>query len=202
MAYAPANPYPKGRGDSIRSADWNEAINELIRLENDKFNKSGGTVSGNLTVTGTISGTLANNIVGPNQIAANAVTTAKIADGNVTTAELAVGSVTTDRIADAAVGTVKLDGFLAYNGALSIAGSGTALVGFAGEFLDSNPRFYNLLAFPHGTVNDSYITWSFQYYTYEAQVGRFFSSPYLLLTNLRSAATQIHLRVWALRGPA
>jgi hypothetical protein len=190
MAYAPATPFPKGRGDSIRSADWNEAMNELIRLETAKFDKTGGTISGNLTVTGTISGTLANNIV----------TTAKIADGNVTSQKLAAGAIAGDRIADAAVGTVKLDGFLAYNGAFSIAGSGTTLIGLPGEFLDSNPTFFTPLVFAHGTVNDSYITWDHRYYTYDTGAGRFFSSPYLQFTNLRSVTTQIQVKIWALRG--
>lgn len=118
MAYTPANPYPKGRGDAIRSADWNDAVNEVVRLENDKFNKAGGTVNGNLAVTGTVSGTLVNNIVGANQIAGNAVTTtkiadqnvtaAKIADGNVGTIKLANGAVTADKIVDQHVTTAKI----------------------------------------------------------------------------------------------
>lgn len=192
MAYAPATPYPKGRGDSIRSADWNEAINELIRLETDKFNRSGGTVSGNLTVTGTISGTLANNIVGTNQIAANAVTSAKIASG----------AITGDRLADASLSVAKLEGFLAYDGSLSIGGSSTSLIGLSGEFLDSNPRFFQPLVFPNGMVNDSYFSWTFHYYTYDTGGGRLFTLPYILFTNLRSVTTQIHVRVWSLRGPA
>lgn len=108
MAYTPANPYPKGRGDAIRSADWNDAVNEVVRLENDKFNKAGGTVNGNLAVTGTVSGTLVNNIVGANQIAGNAVTTTKIADLNVTTVKIADNAVTTAKILDGNISTGKL----------------------------------------------------------------------------------------------
>jgi hypothetical protein len=192
MAYAPATPFPKGRGDSIRSADWNEAMNELIRLETAKFDKTGGTVSGNLTVTGTISGTLANNIV----------TTAKIADGNVTSQKLAAGGISGDRLANASVGTVKLDAIEVYNGSISIGANSTYLIGFVGEFLDSNPRFFQLLVFSHGTVHDSYVTWDLRYYTYDSGGGRLFSTPYLQFTNLRAAVTQVHCRVWALRGPA
>lgn len=162
MAYTPATPYPKGRGDAIRSADWNEAVNELIRLENEKFNRTGGTVSGNLTVTGTVSGTLANNIVGNNQIAANAVTNQKIADLNVTTGKIADLGVTTGKIADLNVttgkiadsgvtgqkiapGTISVDKLVggshltAANVTLGATVGSVAGIFISGEFLDTTP---------------------------------------------------------------
>ena len=35
----------KKPGDLIKSADWNEAIQELIDLENDKVNRAGDTIA-------------------------------------------------------------------------------------------------------------------------------------------------------------
>ena len=33
MAYQPKPPFPKSRGDAIRPGDWNEAVNEVVRLD-------------------------------------------------------------------------------------------------------------------------------------------------------------------------
>ena len=52
MPIIPAAPYPKGPGDSIRSADWNQTVDEVIRLDNDKLNLTGGSISGDLSVSG------------------------------------------------------------------------------------------------------------------------------------------------------
>lgn len=46
----PFAPQPKVPGDLIRSIDWNEAMTEVVRLEQDKLNTSGGNVSGQLAV--------------------------------------------------------------------------------------------------------------------------------------------------------
>jgi hypothetical protein len=54
MAFTPADPFPKSRGDTVRSADWNEAVNELLRLEGDKVNRDGDTIEGPLTVEGAL----------------------------------------------------------------------------------------------------------------------------------------------------
>jgi hypothetical protein len=52
MPITPAAPFPKSSGDAIRSQDWNQAVNEVIRLDNAKLNRTGGPITGNLTVSG------------------------------------------------------------------------------------------------------------------------------------------------------
>lgn len=54
MAYAPDPPFPKEEGDAIRSADWNELVEEVQRLDAEKVGEAGGTVDGNLLVQGSI----------------------------------------------------------------------------------------------------------------------------------------------------
>jgi hypothetical protein len=53
MAYQPQAPFPKSRGDMVRSTDWNDLIGEVQRLDNDKVNRAGDKV-GSLTITGTL----------------------------------------------------------------------------------------------------------------------------------------------------
>lgn len=52
MPFTPDAPFPKSQGDNIRSKDWNDAVNELRRLDTDKLNLAGGTVTGPLSVAG------------------------------------------------------------------------------------------------------------------------------------------------------
>ena len=53
MPLAPDAPFPKTQGDNIRSKDWNDAVTEIIRLDNAKANRAGAeTFSGPLTVQG------------------------------------------------------------------------------------------------------------------------------------------------------
>lgn len=114
MAYQPDAPFPKGRGNAIRSKDWNDAVTEVVRLDQAKLDKSGGTVAGNLTVTGNLSGriagTLASGTVGTDQLVDGAVTANKIANGSVTNAKLGPGAVFGDRIANGAIHPEKLIG--------------------------------------------------------------------------------------------
>lgn len=51
MPITPDAPFPKTQGDNIRSKDWNDAITELIRLDNAKANRSGDKFTGPLSVT-------------------------------------------------------------------------------------------------------------------------------------------------------
>lgn len=54
MPITPASPYPKSAGDAIRSQDWNQAVDEIIRLDNAKLNRAGDTITGDLTVNGSV----------------------------------------------------------------------------------------------------------------------------------------------------
>ncbi len=55
MPLAPDPPFPKTQGDNIRSKDWNDAINEVVRLDNAKANRLGAEVfSGPLTINGNV----------------------------------------------------------------------------------------------------------------------------------------------------
>lgn len=89
MSLQPDQPFPKVRGSAIRAKDWNDTVNEVVRLDQAKLNQTGGTVTGNLAVTGsvsaggTITGRLANGAVGQPQLADNAVTATKIAPGSI-----------------------------------------------------------------------------------------------------------------------
>lgn len=97
MPLQPNPPFPKTRGHAIRAEDWNEAVNEVIRLDQAKLEKTGGPVSGNLAVSGNlsaggvISGNLQAGIVGADQIAPGAVRGANIADGTVPVSSLMGG---------------------------------------------------------------------------------------------------------------
>ncbi|MFD2082926.1 Chaperone of endosialidase [Actinopolymorpha cephalotaxi] len=54
MAYVPKPPFPKAAGNPIRSADWNELVQEIQRLDTAKLDKTGGPVSGPLSVSQTL----------------------------------------------------------------------------------------------------------------------------------------------------
>lgn len=54
MPLAPDPPFPKSQGNSIRSKDWNDAVNEVIRLDSAKLNRSGDAITGMLTVSGNL----------------------------------------------------------------------------------------------------------------------------------------------------
>ena len=50
MPITPAAPYPKSPGDDIRSTDWNQTVDEVIRLDNAKVDNTGDTIDGQLTI--------------------------------------------------------------------------------------------------------------------------------------------------------
>jgi len=54
MAFTPDSPFPKSRGHVIKSKDWNDAITEVRRLDTAKVNRSGGSITGPLTVSGNV----------------------------------------------------------------------------------------------------------------------------------------------------
>ncbi|MEM6263406.1 MAG: tail fiber domain-containing protein [Bacteroidota bacterium] len=51
----PFTPDTKTSGDIIRSADWNDAMNEIVRLDNEKANLAGDTFTGDLRVNARLS---------------------------------------------------------------------------------------------------------------------------------------------------
>ncbi len=54
MPLAPDPPFPKARNDTVRSKDWNDALNEVIRLDGAKIDRAGDTISGPLTISGAL----------------------------------------------------------------------------------------------------------------------------------------------------
>jgi hypothetical protein len=50
MPLIPDPPFPKSQGDTLRSKDWNDACNEIIRLDNAKLNLTGGHITGPLQI--------------------------------------------------------------------------------------------------------------------------------------------------------
>ncbi len=52
MPLAPDPPFPKARGDTIRSKDWNDAVAEVQRLDTAKVNRAGDAIGGTLTIAG------------------------------------------------------------------------------------------------------------------------------------------------------
>ena len=54
MVFQPQAPFPKSRGDTIRSGDWNDLIGEVQRLDTAKVERAGDTISGSLTVAGVL----------------------------------------------------------------------------------------------------------------------------------------------------
>lgn len=54
MPFTPDPPFPKTQGDNIRSKDWNDVVNEIIRLDNAKTNRAGDHFTGPLTIDGNV----------------------------------------------------------------------------------------------------------------------------------------------------
>jgi hypothetical protein len=92
MPITPAAPYPKAPGQTIRSTDWNQAVDEIVRLDNAKVNRAGDTLTGSLTINGALG-----------------VGQASPASGVAVASSLAVGPLT----AGSAVGRLEVSGALA-----------------------------------------------------------------------------------------
>ncbi|HKQ72638.1 MAG TPA: hypothetical protein VJ810_02845 [Blastocatellia bacterium] len=54
MPFIPDPPFPKSSGDNIRSKDWNDVVKELQRLDTAKLDKTGGPITGPLSVSGAL----------------------------------------------------------------------------------------------------------------------------------------------------
>jgi len=54
MPFQPQPPFPKSRGDTVRSTDWNDLTLEVQRLDNAKVNRVGDSMSGSLSIAGTL----------------------------------------------------------------------------------------------------------------------------------------------------
>jgi hypothetical protein len=55
MPFTPDQPYPKTQGDNIRSKDWNDAVEEIKRLDTAKLNLvGGGNITGPLNVSANV----------------------------------------------------------------------------------------------------------------------------------------------------
>lgn len=54
MPITPDPPFPKSSGDNIRSKDWNDVVKEVQRLDTDKLNLAGGSLTGPLSVGGQV----------------------------------------------------------------------------------------------------------------------------------------------------
>ncbi|ASC72321.1 uncharacterized protein XM38_032780 [Halomicronema hongdechloris C2206] len=54
MPFTPNPPFPKSKGDALRSDDWNQLTQEVQRLDTDKLNKAGDLIDGSLTISGSL----------------------------------------------------------------------------------------------------------------------------------------------------
>jgi len=218
MAYQPDAPFPKGRGNAIRSKDWNEAVNEVVRLDQAKLNQTGGTVSGNLAVTGNvavtgnlsgrISGTLAGGTVGRDQLTPDAVTSEKLADGSVTNSKLAAGSVTAVKVQNGTVFPEKLLGsFFLRNASFTLgSGVGTALeVQLTADPVPDGPTpFVFPMMFVSSTTAGAGFSWSHFYTRFlDFDTFQYVGSHRVRFVQMQGGPTEIRLTAFAFRwfGP-
>ena len=54
MPITPDLPFPKSAGDTIRSKDWNDLVNETRRLDIAKVDRAGDAITGPLSVAGAL----------------------------------------------------------------------------------------------------------------------------------------------------
>lgn len=56
MPFTPKQPFPKARGQTLRSEDWNDLVNEVQRLDTAKVNKAGDIMTAPLTINAALGG--------------------------------------------------------------------------------------------------------------------------------------------------
>lgn len=208
MAYQPGPPFPKVRGNAIRSADWNEAVTEVARLEQAKLDRAGGTLSGNLTVTGTLSGritgTLADGTVGTGQIVDGSVTADELAAGSVTNPKLAAGAVSTDKIQPGAVFAEKLQGGFSLRNASFTLGTGigtTLEVVLTQDSVPDGPTpFVCPLVFVSSTTAGATFSWTNLYTRLlDFNTFQYVGSHRVKFVQMAGGPTEIRLTVFAFR---
>ncbi|MBZ0286174.1 MAG: hypothetical protein K8I30_01065, partial [Anaerolineae bacterium] len=64
MPFTPKQPYPKARGQTLRSEDWNDLVTEVQRLDTAKVNKAGDIMTGPLTINAALSGAVHLSLLG------------------------------------------------------------------------------------------------------------------------------------------
>ncbi len=208
MAYQPDPPFPKARGNGIRAKDWNDAVTEVVRLDGAKLDKSGGTVAGNLAVTGNlsgrISGTLANGTVGRDQLLDGAVTGEKIAAGSVSNPKLAQGAVSGDKVQNFSLHPDKLIGsYLLRNAAFTLgSGVGTSLevVLTADPVLDGPTPFVCPLMFVSSTTPGAGFSWNHFYTRFlDFTTFDYVGSHRVRFVQMQGGPTEIRLTVLGFR---
>jgi hypothetical protein len=176
MPITPQPPFPKSKGDTVRSADWNDTVNEVIRLDNAKVNRGGDTISGALTVNGGIT-IPDNSLSGVKLLAAstpgaklqdNSVPGGKLADNSVPGGKIQDGTLTFGKLADDTIRASKLS-YFAWSGSTSVAANGStawqpagAQVGQPTPRGDIYARITNM-TFPAGTTPPSVVFSEFTY---------------------------------------
>jgi hypothetical protein len=191
MPLRPDQPFPKTRGNPIRAKDWNDAVTEVIRLDGAKLNQTGGTVGGNLAVTGNLSGgTITGNL------GANTVGSGQLATGAVSTDKIATGAVTASKLAPASVGLTQLNGFLLFDFGFTTSEElpSQNIVVVFDEDIEGDIRGYQLFVFAYSfTVNAEFtFTVKYNYLNFRTQQ--------TVVVNHGFRVLQARCRIFGLRG--
>jgi hypothetical protein len=170
MPITPQPPFPKSKGDTVRSADWNDTVNEVIRLDNAKVNRNGDTIGGALTVNGGI--TIPDNSLPGTKLLANSTPGAKLQDASIPASKLADNSVPGGKLQENTLqGSKILDdsiragkfSYFAWTGSTAIGPNSTASWSFGGAQVggptprsDAFGKITNI-TFPAGTQPPTFV---------------------------------------------